>query len=40
MWLELCLDAGLSYQEYIKQPDWIIDAHAERYIAERSSSKK
>lgn len=39
IWLELVLDAGIPYQEYIKQPDWIIEAHLERYFAKGSSSK-
>lgn len=39
LWLELCLDAGLAYDEYIKQPMWIIEAHIARYFAERSRSK-
>jgi hypothetical protein len=36
VWLELCLDAGIPYQEYIKQPLWIIETHRERFYAKGS----
>lgn len=33
MWLELVLDSGIPYHEYIKQPYWLIEAHIERFYA-------
>jgi len=33
IWLELCLQAGLSYEEYIRQPLWVIETHWLRFLA-------
>lgn len=40
--LELVLNSGLSYDEYMSQPQWFIEAHAIRFLAEKQalSSKK
>lgn len=33
IWVELCRDQGISYEEYIKQPLWFIETHFMRYMA-------
>lgn len=33
------MDQGVTYEEYLAQPDWFINAHAERFFAKGSSIK-
>lgn len=40
IWIELVLDAGIPYDEYIKQPMPLIEAHVARLFARGASTKK
>ena len=33
----LCLNSGLSYDQYLAQPQWFIELHWIRFIAEKKS---